>query len=243
MTLSTGLTQPLPDQMSLHESPNASSADLADLGLPQPAFRRRSNNSSPLSSNRSSMHSLHGLTSEEIWKMDQEANQPDLSNPNRPARERPLDTVRRLSRTFEQPNINQLPGEIICKSPHSSFLPFLSCLLTLNRAIRNRKWITCPQQCRSPIKIIYEYLQNHPIQEIDNPKTLVPQSIIRYTPERRCISTQSKQLIKARIHDHHLICSFLHHLSEFAGFFTTQDGWESASFCLLLEGFLVKSSP
>jgi len=114
MTLSTGLKQPLPDQMFLHESPNNSSTDLAELGLPQPAFRRRSN-ASGLSSNRSSMHSLtSGLTSEELWKMDQEANQPDLSNPSRQARERPLDTVRRMSRTYEPPS--QLPGEVICTS-------------------------------------------------------------------------------------------------------------------------------
>jgi hypothetical protein len=116
MTLSTGLRQPLPDQMFLHESPNSSSTDLAELGLPQPAFAtRRRSNASGISSNRSSTHSL---TSEELWKMDQEANQPDLSNPTRQAKERPLDTVRRMSRTFEQPTINQLPGEVICESYH-----------------------------------------------------------------------------------------------------------------------------
>jgi hypothetical protein len=55
--------------------------------------------------------------------MDQEANQPDLSNPNRQARERPLDTVRRMSRTFEQPaSPGQfgLPGEVICEFPTPS---------------------------------------------------------------------------------------------------------------------------
>jgi hypothetical protein len=104
----------MPDQMFMHESPNNSSTDLAELGLPQPAFRRRSNASGTgLSSNRSSMHSL---TSEELWKMDQEANQPDLSNPTRQAKERPLDTVRRMSRGYDQPNMSQLPGEVICTS-------------------------------------------------------------------------------------------------------------------------------
>jgi len=113
MTLST-TRQQMPDQMFIHESPNSSSTDLAELGLPQPAFRRRSNASGTgLSSNRSSMHSL---TSEELWKMDQEANQPDLSNPTRQAKERPLDTVRRLSRGYDMPTMSQLPGEVICKS-------------------------------------------------------------------------------------------------------------------------------
>jgi hypothetical protein len=113
MTLST-TRQQMPDQMFIHESPNNSSTDLAELGLPQPAFRRRSNASGTgLSSNRSSMHSL---TSEELWKMDQEANQPDLSNPTRQAKERPLDTVRRLSRGYDMPTMSQLPGEVICKS-------------------------------------------------------------------------------------------------------------------------------
>ena len=114
MTLSS-TRQQLPEQMFIHESPNLSSTDLAELGLPQPAFRRRSNASGTgLSSNRSSMHSL---TSEELWKMDQEANQPDLSNPTRQAKERPLDTVRRLSRGYDMPTMSQLPGEVICKSP------------------------------------------------------------------------------------------------------------------------------
>lgn len=111
MTLST-TRQQLPDQMFIHESPNSSSTDLAELGLPQPAFRRRSNASGTgLSSNRSSMHSL---TSEELWKMDQEANQPDLSNPTRQAKERPLDTVRRMSKGYDLPTMSHLPGEVIC---------------------------------------------------------------------------------------------------------------------------------
>jgi hypothetical protein len=120
MTLST-TRQQLPEQMFIHESPNSSSTDLAELGLPQPAFRRRSNASGTgLSSNRSSMHSL---TSEELWKMDQEANQPDLSNPTRQAKERPLDTVRRLSRGYDMPTMSQLPGEVICKSTSFPFVP------------------------------------------------------------------------------------------------------------------------
>lgn len=113
MTFSSTNGQSMPDAGTLHETPNGSPADLAELGLPQPAFRRRSNASSGRSSRGSSTHSLTGLTSEQLWQMDH----PDLSNPSRQSRERPLDTVRRMSQNFDQPQPWQggLPGEVICE--------------------------------------------------------------------------------------------------------------------------------
>ena len=85
--------------------------DLPDLGLPNPAFSRRGRLGN--SSNRSSMTSadLASLNSEELWALEM----PDASNPSRQASERPLDTVRRLSKAVEHtPYHGGLPMEVIC---------------------------------------------------------------------------------------------------------------------------------
>ena len=93
------------------DSPSGSSTSLSndDLGLPNPAFRRRPG------SNRSSM-TQSSLTSEELWALEQQANgPPDLSNPMRQAAERPLDTIKRMSRQVERQYSGALPGDVICE--------------------------------------------------------------------------------------------------------------------------------
>ncbi|KAK4684257.1 hypothetical protein P7C73_g5935, partial [Tremellales sp. Uapishka_1] len=103
------MTAALP-RMFLHESPNGSSSDLV---LPQPAFRRKSQHS-----NRSSMHDVNGLSSEELWRLGQEDRTPDLANPDRDSGERPLDTMRRMSRRVDQPGWQTgLPTEVIWPAP------------------------------------------------------------------------------------------------------------------------------
>ena len=123
MSLSAAHGQPLPDAGPLNETPDNSPPDLAELGLPQPAFRRRSNASSGRSSNRSSSHSLSGmgLTSEELWQLDH----PDASNPTTRSDERPLTTARRHSKQYERPQPWQggLPGEVICEYTFEISLP------------------------------------------------------------------------------------------------------------------------
>ncbi|WWC88825.1 uncharacterized protein L201_003738 [Kwoniella dendrophila CBS 6074] len=113
---------PLANGMFLHESPNSSSTNLADvdLALPNPAFRRRAMGNSSPSSNRSPISSsqdLSKLTSEDLWSLGQEQdNIPDMSNPSRQAAERPLDTVRRESRRIEKGqtfHVGGLPGDVI----------------------------------------------------------------------------------------------------------------------------------
>lgn len=121
MTTSATVPRDLAPGMFFHESPSHSSSSLqdpaADLGLPQPAFRRRPG--SGFSSNRSSVHSnmdLSGMTSEDLWNLENDVT-PDMSNPNRQAAERPLDTVRRMSRLTDRPAWNSgLPGDVICAS-------------------------------------------------------------------------------------------------------------------------------
>ncbi|WVF69304.1 hypothetical protein IAT40_004080 [Kwoniella sp. CBS 6097] len=109
---------PLPNGMFLHESPNGSSTSLSehpDLALPNPAFRRRNGGGS----NRSSIASqqdLSSLTSEELWALGQEQDVPDMSNPMRQAAERPLDTVRRMSKRVDKSEYmyaGGLPGDVI----------------------------------------------------------------------------------------------------------------------------------
>lgn len=163
MTLS-GTTQPLPDAGPLNESPNASGIDLAELGLPQPAFRRRSHASSGRSSNRSSTHSLVGLTSEELWQLDQ----PDLSNPMRSSAETPLITARRNSRIGRSPSSQgYISPEVICKLCHAS----ISLSLTVCRAI----CYTRRTVARAQIKIYHERRVRR--QEADyHPQTGISQS-------------------------------------------------------------------
>ncbi|OCF31302.1 hypothetical protein I316_07088 [Kwoniella heveanensis BCC8398] len=109
---------PMPNGMFLHESPNGSSTSLSehpDLALPNPAFRRRNGGGS----NRSSIASqqdLSSLTSEELWALGQEQDVPDMSNPMRQAAERPLDTVRRMSKRIDKSEYmyhGGLPGDVI----------------------------------------------------------------------------------------------------------------------------------
>ncbi|ORX40225.1 hypothetical protein BD324DRAFT_267175 [Kockovaella imperatae] len=97
---------------SMSDSPSGSSASLNvdDLGLPNPAFRRRPG------SNRSSM-SQSSLTSEELWALESQSNGPaDLSNPMRQSSERPLDTIRRMSRYMDRQYTTAMPGDVIWPS-------------------------------------------------------------------------------------------------------------------------------
>ncbi|WWD18343.1 hypothetical protein CI109_102793 [Kwoniella shandongensis] len=130
LMMTTAIRQPpvpLPNGMFLHESPNSSSTNLADLALPNPAFRRRP--VSGVGSNRSSISSsqdLSSLTSEELWTLNHEQEVRDMSNPTRPAMERPLDTIRRLSKAMEQPVQYHpgLPGDVIWPSaPPENVIP------------------------------------------------------------------------------------------------------------------------
>jgi hypothetical protein len=56
------------------------------------------------------------MTSEDLWQLDGEAV-PDMSNPERKAAERPLDTVRRISKQSEQSWQTGLPFDVICACP------------------------------------------------------------------------------------------------------------------------------
>ncbi|WVR06208.1 hypothetical protein IAU60_003238 [Kwoniella sp. DSM 27419] len=110
---------PMPNGMFLHESPNGSSTSLsdhADLALPNPAFRRRAGGSGSNRSSIASSQDLSALTSEELWALGHEQEIPDMSNPTRQAAERPLDTVRRMSKRLERGDQNYyggLPGDVI----------------------------------------------------------------------------------------------------------------------------------
>lgn len=68
--------------------------------FPQPGAARRSRAATG-GSNRSSLVSQDGLTGEELWALEDDT--PDMSNPLRPSAERPLDTIHRMSRSFDQP--------------------------------------------------------------------------------------------------------------------------------------------
>ncbi|WVQ80562.1 hypothetical protein IAT38_002667 [Cryptococcus sp. DSM 104549] len=121
----------LPNGVSLHESPSTSSTSLGlgeGLTLPNPAFRRGSSagGNGPASSvggggsARSSIIStqdLNSLTSEELWSLGHGGEEmPDMSNPSRQAAERPLDTVRRMSRMVDSRPVGYqpgLPGDVI----------------------------------------------------------------------------------------------------------------------------------
>ncbi|KAK8858453.1 hypothetical protein IAR55_002680 [Kwoniella newhampshirensis] len=129
LMMTTSARQPataLPNGMSVHESPNSSSANLADLALPNPAFRRRQGGTGSNRSSVSSSQDLSGLTGEELWAMNHEQDIRDMSNPTRLAEERPLDTIRRLSKAMEQPVGYHpgLPGDVIWPSaPPQDVIP------------------------------------------------------------------------------------------------------------------------
>ncbi|GMK57742.1 hypothetical protein CspeluHIS016_0405760 [Cutaneotrichosporon spelunceum] len=65
---------------------------------PPGAFSRRRAGTNP-GSNRSSMASLEGMNSEELWSL--EDSTPDMSNPTRLSQERPLDTVNRMANRWD----------------------------------------------------------------------------------------------------------------------------------------------
>ncbi|KAI9631898.1 uncharacterized protein MKK02DRAFT_41529 [Dioszegia hungarica] len=112
MTTAVATRPPIPSEM-FSDSPIGSSTSLYDPALapPQPAFLRKSGGTR---SNRSSIHSTdtNGMTSEDLWNLDAPEPVADLSNPQRSAMERPLDTVRRLSQRSER-----RPGQV---SPYSA---------------------------------------------------------------------------------------------------------------------------
>ena len=102
-------------QQDSPSGPSASPAeDLAAFARPQPSFSRRSGSHS----NRSSIHSqdLSSLTSEELWNIEHDNAAQDDNNPSRPARERPLDTVRHMSMRYDrsQPFQSSIP-DVICE--------------------------------------------------------------------------------------------------------------------------------
>lgn len=114
---------PLPSQLFMHESsPQGSSTSLneMDLPLPQPAFRGAGAHRSGRSSARSSIISsadLNSMTSEDLWTLGQEQAVPDMSNPDRQAAERPLDTVMGLGMREKKHKSFRagLPVDVICK--------------------------------------------------------------------------------------------------------------------------------
>lgn len=104
----------------MFDSPHGSSTSLHDPALapPQPAFLRKNNGTR---SNRSSIHSVDtsGMTSEDLWNLDAEPIA-DMSNPQRNAMERPLDTVRRMSQRSEKrpgsiSRYTAMPADFMCK--------------------------------------------------------------------------------------------------------------------------------
>ncbi|RXK41663.1 hypothetical protein M231_01163 [Tremella mesenterica] len=159
------------------------------LGLPNPAFRRGSRTGS--SSNRSSMTSadIASLNSEELWALEM----PDQSNPTRQAGERPLDTVRRLSRQMEQTPIQPgLPVDVLWPAappelnppPHRSQsvnnIPGLNHQKTKRGSSwRNRETKDAQSQPTSPVagKLIAQSVTDLPLPKTkSNPALVRPPS-------------------------------------------------------------------